>query len=169
MIIDNNKEVLYICEKCGNKVYEKYGSGRFCSKSCANSRIFSEESKTKISKALKGKPFTGGSGFKKGHKGIGDRKEAARKMRETFRKKRENRTYEQLTLREKVLFNQNNCCNKCGLDTWNNLPLKLELHHKDGNHKNNNITNLEFLCPNCHSQTPSWRKKNYNSSAKFKS
>lgn len=32
---------------------EKYGSGRFCSKSCANSRIHSEVTKNKIAKSLK--------------------------------------------------------------------------------------------------------------------
>lgn len=28
----------------------------------------------------------------------------------------------------------------------------MELHHKDGNHHNNNLNNLEILCPNCHAQ-----------------
>jgi hypothetical protein len=30
------------------------------------------------------------------------------------------------------------------------LKLPLELHHKDGNHYNNELSNLEILCPNCH-------------------
>ena len=45
-------EPLYYCEKCGKPVYErigKYDTGRFCSISCANSRIKSEETKKKIS------------------------------------------------------------------------------------------------------------------------
>ncbi len=25
-----------------------------------------------------------------------------------------------------------------------------DLHHKDGDHSNNELENLEFLCPNCH-------------------
>jgi transposase len=41
-------------------------------------------------------------------------------------------------------------CNKCGLIDWNNKPLKLHIHHIDSNCKNNNLDNLEYLCPNCH-------------------
>lgn len=40
------------CEKCGKVMTEYYGSGRFCSKACANSHIYSEETKRKISESL---------------------------------------------------------------------------------------------------------------------
>jgi hypothetical protein len=46
--------------------------------------------------------------------------------------------------------------NKCSLcpqnNTWNNLPIKMEMDHIDGNRQNNALSNLRFLCPNCHSQ-----------------
>ena len=42
-------------------------------------------------------------------------------------------------------------CEKCGIFEWMGIKLPLELHHKDGNHFNNNLDNLEILCPNCHS------------------
>ena len=51
-------------------------------------------------------------------------------------------------------------CEKCGIDTWNGNLITLELHHKNGNHKDNNLENLEILCPNCHSQTENFRFKN---------
>jgi len=41
-------------------------------------------------------------------------------------------------------------CENCSITHWNNVELSLELHHKDENHKNNNIENLSILCPNCH-------------------
>lgn len=44
-------------------------------------------------------------------------------------------------------------CEKCGISEWNGMPIKLQVHHVDGNHMNNEINNLEILCPNCHSQT----------------
>ena len=43
-----------------------------------------------------------------------------------------------------------NQCDSCGLDEWLGEKLPLELHHKDKNHSNNNLNNLQILCPNCH-------------------
>lgn len=42
----------HICEKCGKVMTEKFGSGRFCSRACSNSRAKTEEIKNKISKTL---------------------------------------------------------------------------------------------------------------------
>lgn len=42
-------------------------------------------------------------------------------------------------------------CEICGVSLWNGVKLPLELHHKDGNHYNNSLDNLQILCPNCHS------------------
>jgi Zn finger protein HypA/HybF involved in hydrogenase expression len=42
-------------------------------------------------------------------------------------------------------------CEICGALTWQGKQLPLELHHKDGNHYNNDFDNLQILCPNCHS------------------
>ena len=41
-------------------------------------------------------------------------------------------------------------CECCGNTHWLGIKLPLELHHKDGNHYNNELSNLEILCPNCH-------------------
>lgn len=43
---------------------------------------------------------------------------------------------------------------------WNGKPLTLELEHIDGNSENNNRDNLECICTNCHSQTPTYKGKN---------
>lgn len=51
-------------------------------------------------------------------------------------------------------------CETCGITQWNNKEISFELHHIDGNNKNNNLNNLKILCPNCHSQTENWRGKN---------
>jgi len=53
-----------------------------------------------------------------------------------------------------------NVCSNCGIDSWNNKPIMLELHHKDGVRSNHNLENLQLLCPNCHSQTETFRAKN---------
>lgn len=51
-------------------------------------------------------------------------------------------------------------CEKCHLTKWNGLKITLELNHIDGNNANHKFENLELLCPNCHSQTPTFKGKN---------
>lgn len=42
---------------------------------------------------------------------------------------------------------------QCGNDgVWMGSPITLEIHHKNGNVFDNRIQNLQFMCPNCHSQ-----------------
>jgi len=50
-------------------------------------------------------------------------------------------------------------CEQCFNETWNNQPIPLELHHKDGDRYNNNLSNVILLCCNCHAQTDTWRNK----------
>lgn len=51
-------------------------------------------------------------------------------------------------------------CNKCGcVDTWNSEPLVIELDHINGINDDNRRENLQWLCPNCHSQTPTYRNR----------
>jgi hypothetical protein len=52
------------------------------------------------------------------------------------------------------------CCNKCKLTDWQNQPITLEVEHIDGDKWNNKRDNLELLCPNCHSQTATYKRKN---------
>lgn len=54
-------------------------------------------------------------------------------------------------------------CESCKHDTWLGLPISIEVHHIDGDHKNNKIENLQLLCPNCHAQTDNYRGKNKGS------
>lgn len=56
-------------------------------------------------------------------------------------------------------------CEKCGNNgIWNGKKLVLQLEHKNGKHNDNRISNLCFLCPNCHSQTDTYAGKNINKS-----
>jgi len=57
-------------------------------------------------------------------------------------------------------------CEACGVETWLNKPIKLELHHVDGNPRNNSLTNLQILCPNCHSYTDTFCKRKSSLSCK---
>ena len=51
-------------------------------------------------------------------------------------------------------------CWECGISSWNNKEIVLELEHIDGNSDNNAEENLSLLCPNCHSQTPTYKGRN---------
>lgn len=52
-------------------------------------------------------------------------------------------------------------CNCCGVGcVWQGNELILEINHISGNPLDNRRENLEFICPNCHSQTPTYGTKN---------
>ena len=64
----------------------------------------------------------------------------------------------------KKFIKQNNLLKykcECGNEgQWKGIELLLELHHKNGNPRDNRIENLTYLCPNCHSQTSTNKGKN---------
>jgi hypothetical protein len=49
-----------------------------------------------------------------------------------------------------------NRCEICGITEWLGKPLSMELHHVNGDGKDNRLENLQLLCGNCHSQTDNW-------------
>lgn len=52
-------------------------------------------------------------------------------------------------------------CRKCGnTGEWMGEEVVLHLEHKNGINNDHRLENLEFLCPNCHSQTSTYAGKN---------
>lgn len=143
-------------KKCPRCEIEHSKTGLYCSRKCANVRVRSVETKEKIGKGVR-KHFDSLS------------PEEQQKRRNSWRKSaeqlnlynKENKVNDaRRGVKRQVLDEQNGKCNKCGLDNWLGHPIVLELEHKDGNNKNNERNNLEYLCPNCHSLTPTWRGRN---------
>ncbi len=146
------------CPKC-DKEHDK--PGLFCSRSCANSRTFSEEAKIKKSTANK-----------KFYQSLSeDEKDKIHKRLLLLSLNKQGYQLELLmskdfdtlayqSKRKRVLIEQDFKCNTCHIDTWFGKPLTLELEHIDGNHHNNVRSNLIALCPNCHSLTETWRGRN---------
>jgi HNH endonuclease len=64
------------------------------------------------------------------------------------------------TLRRKLFEIKPYKCEKCNNSEWLNELIVLEVHHIDGNSKNNKLNNLQLLCPNCHSTTNNYKNKN---------
>lgn len=51
-------------------------------------------------------------------------------------------------------------CSSCNIQPeWNGKELLLELDHMNGVHNDNRVENLRWLCPNCHSQTHTFKGK----------
>ena len=52
-------------------------------------------------------------------------------------------------------------CEQCGGGPeWNGQPLVLEVDHKNGDWQDDRRENLQFVCPNCHTQTDTFRSRN---------
>jgi hypothetical protein len=148
-----------ICENCSKNHNGSYGSGRFCSIKCA--RSFSTKNKRheinkKVSEKLKGRVGTNNW-----------TKETLKKVRKKYKQKSEKYMMETLfeelgwgLKRKRIIKEQNNCCNKCGIGSWLDSPIVLEIDHINGNNTDDRRDNLEGLCPNCHSITESWRGRN---------
>jgi len=157
------------CEYCNGEHDGTYGSGRFCSRKCANG-FSTKEKRTdinrRVSQKLKGRKPTAG-GFRKGHINFHvlskEDQEKIKLIRAEKRKERlKNLPFEDFPNKEKrkiVLEEQRGKCAICEISEWNGLKIVLEFHHRDGNGKNEKRENLVFLCPNCHSQTNNYRKR----------
>jgi hypothetical protein len=50
-------------------------------------------------------------------------------------------------------------CEMCLLESWLDNDIPLECHHIDGDRTNNELHNLQLLCPNCHAQTSNYRNR----------
>lgn len=140
------------CPRC-SKEHEK--SGIYCSRSCANVRIPTDAQKQKMSDSMK---------LVQAKVTPEQFKERTVKARVALLKKKEQKILDGKTedlspylRKKKVLNEQNGVCLHCGISEWQGKPLTLELDHIDGNNQNNGRENLRILCPNCHSQTPTWK------------
>lgn len=153
-----------VCPRCDTAFSEdvKRGYGKtYCSRRCANTREHSEATRLKISTTASDNwAFLTES----------QRQNAVENLA-IGRVTRHTKCAEKLLIlpteslshtarKKKVFAEQNKRCNECGISDWNGKPLTFELEHRDGNKHNNLRDNLEVLCPNCHSQTSTWRGRN---------
>ena len=167
------------CKKCGNDFQPSKGLLNYCSMSCRNSRERTDEVKEKIRQSMKNGLASGTIPSyedrldrmteQEREKFLSRMKEINLEQKKKSRDLIMNADFETLSferLRKRIIYEQDEKCNFCGISEWMGKPISLELEHKDGNHHNNTRNNLEALCPNCHSQTPTFRGRNIKNKVK---
>lgn len=154
------------CKKCRSDFSPSPGLVNFCSNKCRYGREWTDEDKEiksiRLRKRWESLP-------QKERDELNAKRckfltpEALQKKRELALNKFNQRPWDDLGIdgrRKRVIQEQDGKCNRCHLSEWFGEPLTLELEHKDGCNDNNSRENLECLCPNCHSLTPTWRGRN---------
>lgn len=152
------KELL-TCKVCGKPVpYSKTG---YCNKHATQSA----EHRTKNSRGQKefysrNKESRGGKGFGEAARISSVESHKANSHEQFLNNPR--KFYTGTTLKRNMLYaGVSYKCHTCGVTEWEGQTLNLEVHHIDGDKYNNSLSNLKFLCPNCHSQTASFRRKKH--------
>ena len=169
------------CEniKCNKEHDGSYGSGRFCSVNCANSRKHSQETKNKTSISLGGKGdkrtlnkfcINCGKELNKNSKKYCSIKCHTEYDYKTYIKNwkngkldgRSGKSGTSKQIKRYIWKKFNGRCSECGWRKPNPITKKpfLDLEHIDGDYKNNDEDNLTLLCPNCHSLTPTYKSLN---------
>ncbi len=132
----------------------KRGRGKFCSQSC-RSKFHGKRAKVvhdpNLTCALCGEEFYRAPRLQRSRHGFyfcsrscKDKAQKIGGIKEIMPDHYDNHksTYRAFALREKE-----NKCERCNYDKIKGI---LEVHHRDRNRSNNELENLEILCPNCH-------------------
>jgi len=70
-------------------------------------------------------------------------------------------------MRNLIIRQRGEKCEKCGIEDWNGTSLSFHIDHINGDRTDNRIDNLKVLCPNCHSQTDTFGFKNTSEEGKL--
>lgn len=155
------------CKKCDKEFIKgkHKRASSFCSRSCANSRNFSEESRKKKSAAAK--RYFAELTPERREKILNDlallNKKTASLTKQTWLNKLISAEFDELgwgSKRKLVIHRQDYKCNRCGINDWQGEKISLEVDHINGIRTDDSRGNLEALCPNCHSITKTWRGRN---------
>lgn len=173
---NNNCYEEIICKHCGNKFKGRIREKRkYCSQSCAaivNNKMFPKKTKNVIIEIKNGKSkkekitsqnYCSHCGKPARKKYCSGKCQREYQQKEFFQRIENGDTTLHFKQYKKYLIHKHgNKCMKCGWNEINSTSglIPIQLEHKDGNSENNNLNNLELLCPNCHSLTPTYMALN---------
>jgi len=70
------------------------------------------------------------------------------------------------TLRKFLAEDRGYKCEVCFIESWNGREIVLQVDHINGDPSNHSQENIRLICPNCHSQTDTFGKRNLGSGRK---
>ena len=145
---ESNRKPNTTCKVCGKSIYRRpceiarNQRGFFCNQVCygksqrkevpcfvCDKLILSGANKITCSRACANKNRTGIT-YK-------NRKRPLKDKVKTYREQK-----------KRIMKSRGEHCERCNYDIYQIL----QIHHIDRNRENNNFTNLELLCPNCHAK-----------------
>ena len=77
-------------------------------------------------------------------------------------------TFSSQVSKKLVTIRDGYCCKICNISEWHGESITLDLDHISGNSEDNTKNNLRLLCPNCHSQTDTYKNKNVGNGRAFR-
>lgn len=146
------------CPKCG-ATHERPGT--FCCRKCANGRPHSMETRLRMAESGRKAWAIDPARFTRFTNKPETLRRTSERMLEFYRNRLLSRSWEELSYgqrRRRVILEQGGACSGCSLSEWRGQPITLEYEHRDGDRSNNSRENVVALCPNCHSQTKTWRR-----------
>lgn len=72
------------------------------------------------------------------------------------------------SLKPVLVYIHGNKCSHCNITEWNGKPIVFEVEHKNGNSEDSSPENVCLICPNCHSQTPTYKGANRGNGRHFR-
>lgn len=178
------------CQGCGGNIsystfYSVKGKAKYCGRSCAakvnnSARIRALKEKPlriRVKKPSKPKGQThylitcqecGNDAYRGGPKQKYCSLECTRAAKWKEKKKDPNTKWTSVLRKKQLLEELGHQCQNCKNTEWMGRPITLEIEHIDGNHEDNSRENCTLLCPNCHSQTPTYKAKNKGNGRAFR-
>lgn len=157
------KTIIKACDSCNNpflakRTEHKRGNAKFCSRKCFAkhlSKTMKQNPKPNVKCALCGEKFYMNTSKQKNSKSglffcCRSHKDMAQRIGGIKAIQPNHYNDGSHAYREIAFRHYDHKCNIC---QYNKIPEILVVHHIDRNRNNNNIENLQILCPNCHEET----------------